>query len=78
MTNETETTIEMETRVGAGLLDKRENGEGPEVSLSGPPTTNLWRGALQGEPEPGSKSEGLELISGSETVRDLLTMTEER
>jgi len=74
----TETIIEMGTRIGAGLLDKKEDKEDPEVSPSGPPTTNLWRGALQGEPKPGSKGESSKLISGSETARDSLTMTEER
>ena len=68
----------MGTRVGAGLLDKREKGEGLEVSPSGPPTTNLWRGTLQGEPKPGSESKGFGLILGSEMVGDLLMVAEEQ
>jgi len=73
-----EITIKTGTKVGAGLLNERENGEGPEVSPSSPPTTNLWRGVLQGEPEPGSKNKGSGLMLGLETVGDLLMVMEER
>jgi len=52
------------------------NREDSEVSLSGLPTTHVWRGMLQGEPEPWSESKGSGLMLGLEKVRDSLLMME--